>query len=91
MVTRVRYWLGELWADKARLRRVAMIFGVSAVATVALVLWLTGGRYAGTDDAYVEAAKLMVTTDVPSSPSRSIRRIISAVSTGFEKSSYSLQ
>jgi membrane fusion protein (multidrug efflux system) len=62
--TRVRDWLGELWADKARLRRVAMIFGVSAVAAVALVLWLTGGRYAGTDDAYVEAAKLMVTTDV---------------------------
>jgi len=61
---RARNWLGELWADKARLRRVAMIFGVSAVAAVALVLWLTGGRYAGTDDAYVEAAKLMVTTDV---------------------------
>ena len=61
---RARHWLGELWADKARLRRVAMIFGASAVAAVALVLWLTGGRYAGTDDAYVEAAKLMVTTDV---------------------------
>ena len=62
--TRVRQWLGELWADKARLRRFAMIFGVGAVAAVALILWLTGGRYAGTDDAYVEAAKLMVTTDV---------------------------
>jgi membrane fusion protein (multidrug efflux system) len=61
---RVRHWLGELWVDKARLRRVAMIFGVAAVAAVALVLYLTGGRYAGTDDAYVEAAKLMVTTDV---------------------------
>lgn len=62
--SRARNWLGELWDDKARLRRVAMIFGVSAVAAVALVLWLTGGRYAGTDDAYVQAAKLMVTTDV---------------------------
>ena len=61
---RARSWLGELWADKARLRRVAMIGGVSVVAAVALVLWLTGGRYAGTDDAYVQAAKLMVTTDV---------------------------
>ena len=57
-------WIGDLWEDKVRLRRVAMIFGASAVAVVALVLWLTGGRYTGTDDAYVEAAKLMVTTDV---------------------------
>ena len=61
---RARNWLGELWDDKARLRRVAMIGGVSVVAAVALVLWLTGGRYAGTDDAYVQAAKLMVTSDV---------------------------
>ena len=28
MVAHVRYWLGELWADKARLRRVAMIGGM---------------------------------------------------------------
>jgi membrane fusion protein (multidrug efflux system) len=56
--------LGELWADKARLRRVAMVWGVAAVAAIALVLWLTGGRYVGTDDAYVHAAKLMVSTDV---------------------------
>jgi len=62
--TRARHWLGELWADKARLRRIAMIGGVSVVLAVALVMWLTGGRYAGTDDAYVQAAKLMVTTDV---------------------------
>ncbi len=61
---RVRGWAGELWADKPRLRRVAMIFGVAAVAAVALVVYLTGGRYVGTDDAYVHAAKLMVTTDV---------------------------
>ena len=59
-----RGWVGELWEDKARLRRDAMIFGVAAVAAVALVLYLTGGRYSGTDDAYVGAAKLMVTTDV---------------------------
>jgi len=59
-----RGWIGELWEDKARLRRVAMIFGVAALSVVALAFWLTGGRYSGTDDAYVGAAKLMVTTDV---------------------------
>jgi membrane fusion protein (multidrug efflux system) len=53
-----------LWADKSRLRRVAMIWGVALIASVALVLWLTAGRYVGTDDAYVHAAKLMVSTDV---------------------------
>ena len=62
--TRARNWVSDLWSDKERLRRVAMIFGVAAVAAVSLILWLMGGRYAGTDDAYVEAAKLMVTTDV---------------------------
>jgi membrane fusion protein (multidrug efflux system) len=61
---RVRDWLGELWADKARLRRVAMIWGVAVVAAVSLVLWLTGDRYVSNEDAYVRAAKLMVSTDV---------------------------
>jgi membrane fusion protein (multidrug efflux system) len=56
--------LGELWADKARLRRVAMVWGVALVAAIALLLYLTGGRYVGTDDAYVHSAKLMVSTDV---------------------------
>ena len=30
----------------------------------ALVFWLTGGRYVSSDDAYVHANKLMVSTDV---------------------------
>jgi len=60
----LRQRLGELWADKAKLRRVAMIAGVSLVAAAALLIYLFGGRYVGTDDAYVQAAKLMVTTDV---------------------------
>ncbi len=62
--TRLRDWAADLWADKARLRRDLMIWGVAVVACVSLVLWLTGGRYVSTDDAYVHAAKLMVTTDV---------------------------
>lgn len=57
-------WLGELWDDKQRLRRVLMIFGVSAVVIVALAVWLMGGRFVGTDDAYVRAAKLMVSPDI---------------------------
>ena len=61
---RASTWLGALWEDKARLRRVLMIGGVAIVAVVALGVWLTGGRYVGTDDSYVRAAKLMVTTDV---------------------------
>jgi len=53
-----------LWADKSRLRRLLMIWGVAAVVVVSGTLWLTGGRYVSTDDAYVHAAKLMVSTDV---------------------------
>ena len=62
--TRIRDWAGAIWSDKERLRRFAMIWGVAAVMAIALVLWLTGGRYVATDDAYIHAAKLMVTTDV---------------------------
>ena len=61
---RVREWAGELWADKARLRRVAMVWGVAAVAAVSAFLWLTGDRYVSNEDAYVRAPKLMVSTDV---------------------------
>jgi membrane fusion protein (multidrug efflux system) len=62
--SRTRGFFAELWADKARLRRFLMIWGVALIASIALVLWLTGGRYVGTDDAYVHAAKLMVSPDV---------------------------
>ena len=61
---RARAWAGELWSDKARLRRVLMIFGVAVVAVAAVAIYLTSGRYVGTEDAYVRAAKLLVTTDV---------------------------
>ena len=44
--------------------RVLMLAGVVVVAVGGLAFWLTGGRYVSTDDAYVEANKLMVSTDV---------------------------
>ena len=45
-------------------RRVLMLAGVIAVVAGGVAFWLTGGRYVTTDDAYVEANKLMVSTDV---------------------------
>ena len=64
MGSRIRDWAGTLWADKARLRRVGMVWGLSVIGAVALVFWLTSGRYVSSDDSYVHAAKLMVSTDV---------------------------
>ena len=46
------------------LRRVLMIGGVLVVAIISGVVYLTGGRYVGSDDSYVHANKLMVSTDV---------------------------
>ncbi|HWA30063.1 MAG TPA: HlyD family secretion protein [Rhizomicrobium sp.] len=56
--------IGRLREDKGLLRRVLMIGGVAVVAIAALGFWLMGGRYVSTDDSYVQAAKLMVSTDV---------------------------
>jgi membrane fusion protein (multidrug efflux system) len=57
-------FIARLREDQTALRRVLMIGGVVLVALVSLAFWLTGGRYVSTDDAYVQAAKLMVSTDV---------------------------
>jgi membrane fusion protein (multidrug efflux system) len=47
------------------LTRPILMIGVPAlVAVVAGYMYLTGGRYVSTDDAYVRAAKLMVTAEV---------------------------
>jgi membrane fusion protein (multidrug efflux system) len=50
--------------DRARLRRVLMIGGVALFLAAAAVFYLMGGRYVTSDDAYVHANKLMVSTDV---------------------------
>lgn len=49
---------------RGRLRAVLMLGGIAVVALGAGYAWLTGGRYVSTDDAYVRADKLMVSTDV---------------------------
>src|SRR3954447_4768728 len=46
------------------LRTLFMAAGILAVVAGSTVFWLRGGRYASTDDALVQAAKLLVTTDV---------------------------
>jgi membrane fusion protein (multidrug efflux system) len=45
-------------------RRILMIGGVVVVVVAGVAFWLTGGRYVGTDDAFIEANKLLVSTDV---------------------------
>jgi len=58
----------DLWTrittDRAFMRRVLMVWGTAIVAAVALTFWLMGDRYVSTDDSYIQAAKLMVSTDV---------------------------
>ena len=54
----------SIFADKARLRRFLMIWGVLVVLAVSAFFYLYGGRYVGSDDSYVHANKLMVSTDV---------------------------
>ena len=49
---------------KRWLRLVLMLGGVIAVVAGGLTFWLTGGRYVSTDDAYVDANKLLVSSDV---------------------------
>jgi len=57
-------WLAGLWADKARLRRILMVWGVGIILVIAGFVYLVGGRYVSSDDSYVHANKLMVSTDV---------------------------
>src|SRR3984957_7127745 len=57
-------YIARLRADRGLLRRVLMSGGLAVVALVSLAFWLTGGRYVGTDDSYIHAGQLMVSTDV---------------------------
>jgi len=50
--------------DRELVRPILMLGVPALVALVAGYFWLTGGRYVSTDDAYVRAAKLMVSSDV---------------------------
>jgi membrane fusion protein (multidrug efflux system) len=52
-------------AERARLLRpILMIGGIVIVIAGSLVFWLTGGRYVSSDDTYVDAAKVSLSTDV---------------------------
>ncbi|MDE2514688.1 MAG: HlyD family secretion protein [Rhodospirillales bacterium] len=46
------------------LRPLLMLGGIVIVAIAALIFWLTGGRYVSIDDAYIQAPKVSVATDV---------------------------
>ncbi|MDE8346334.1 MAG: HlyD family secretion protein [Acidocella sp.] len=52
-------------ANRSRvLRPVLMLGGVLIVAIAAFLFWLFGGRYISSDDSYVDAAKVSLSTDV---------------------------
>lgn len=46
------------------LRLVLMVGGIVVVLLACLLFWLFGGRYVSTDDSYVDAAKVSLSTDV---------------------------
>ncbi len=49
---------------RALLRSILMLGGITLVLVASAIIWLRGGRYVSTDNSYVRAAKLMVSTDV---------------------------
>jgi membrane fusion protein (multidrug efflux system) len=50
-------WLG-------RHRRLLLIGGPAIMAVLGVILYLTGGRYASTDDAYLQAARVEISSNV---------------------------
>jgi membrane fusion protein (multidrug efflux system) len=57
-------FVARLHSDTGLLRKILMIGGVALVVAGALTFWLMSGRYISSDDSYVQAATLMVSTDV---------------------------
>jgi membrane fusion protein (multidrug efflux system) len=64
ILRRVGTAAGRLKSDRRRLRLTLMFGGAALVAVAAAAVWLMSGRYVSTDNAYVHAAKLMVSTDI---------------------------
>jgi membrane fusion protein (multidrug efflux system) len=57
--------LGHRARRRARLRWALMSIGVLVALVGSLLFWLHGGRYATTDDAYVQAARSTISSNVP--------------------------
>ena len=51
-------------ALRKRMRFILLVIGPVIAVVIGLAFYVMGGRYVSTDDAYVHAAKLMVSTDV---------------------------
>jgi membrane fusion protein, multidrug efflux system len=51
-------------ALRRRMRFILLVVVPVAAAAIGFALYMMGGRYVSTDDAYVHAAKLMVSTDI---------------------------
>src|SRR6185312_1295945 len=49
---------------RALLRPILMLGGILVVAVGSGAYWLTGGRYVSIDDAYIRAAKQVISTDI---------------------------
>ena len=61
---RVRRRFAGLQLSRRDLRKPLMLGVPLLVGAVAFALWVNGGRYASTDNAYLHAAKLVVSADV---------------------------
>jgi membrane fusion protein, multidrug efflux system len=49
----------------ARHRRLMLVVGPAVVAVGGIIFFLLGGRYASTDDAYIQAARVQISCNVP--------------------------